>query len=386
MVQKQKSVALLIETSNAYARNLLRGVLSFIQLHESWSIYLPEQQRGALPPDWLKGWKGDGLIARIETEEIAAFVQSLNLPVVDVSAARFVPEIPFVETDDTAIANLAFEHFHERGFEHFAFCGDSEFKWSALRESAFSAAVGRAGHACHLFHSTPRWSTVFSLERERARLADWIGSLPRPAALFACYDIQAQAILDVCREQKIRVPEEIALLGVDNDELLCSLCTPPLSSVIPAAQETGREAARLLDLMMSGGSIDRLEYLMEPLGVATRQSTDVLAIDDPDIAAAVRFIRDSACEGIDVQDVLRRVPLSRRALERRFKQIIGRTPHQEIVRRRVERIRRYLIETDLTLAQIARRTGFQNEEYMSVTFRRAIGIPPGTYRRQQGKR
>ncbi|SMP66808.1 LacI family transcriptional regulator [Neorhodopirellula lusitana] len=382
-MKKQKSVALLIETSNAYARNLLGGILSYINAHESWSIDVPEQQRGAAPPDWLDNWKGDGLIVRIETERIARFVQKLNVPVVDVSAARFVPNIPFVETDDKAIAKLAFEHFQERGFEHFAFCGDSAFKWSALREASFSQAAKHAGRECHVFHAKSRTTPGFSLARERARLTRWLKSLPRPVAVFACYDIKAQQILDVCRQQDIRAPEDVAVLGVDDDELLCGLCTPPLSSVIPAAHKAGQEAARLLDSMMSGIEIDRLEHLMEPLGIATRQSTDVLAIADPDIADAVRFIRDSACEGIDVNDVLQRVALSRRVLETRFKQFVGRTPHQEIVRRRVERIRRYLLETDLTLGQIAQRTGFQNEEYMSVTFRRAMGLPPGRYRREQ---
>ncbi|MCM2372607.1 XylR family transcriptional regulator [Aporhodopirellula aestuarii] len=383
-MKKRKSVALLVETSNAYARNLLRGVLAYTRTHESWSIYLPEQQRGALPPDWLKGWKGDGLIARIETEEIARFVRKLDVPVVDVSAARFVPEIPFVETNDRSIARIAFEHFHERGFENYAYCGESHYKWSRLREEGYFQAVRDAGHECRVFSSHSDTEAGFSLSRERTRLARWLRSLPKPIALFACYDIKAQQILDICLQHEIRVPEEVALLGVDNDELLCELCTPPLSSVIPAASGAGQEAARLLELMMSGKEIDRLEYLIEPLGVTTRQSTDVLAIEDPDIAAAVRFIRDSACDGIDVHDVLERVALSRRALEKRFKEIVGRTPHQEIVRRRVEAIRRYLIDTDLTLAQIARRTGFQNEEYMSVTFRRATNVPPGRYRKERG--
>ena len=213
-------------------------------------------------------------------------------------------------------------------------------------------------------------------------MANWILSLPRPVAVFACYDIKAQQILDVCREHRIKVPEELALLGVDNDELLCDLCTPPLSSVIPAAHKTGREAARLLNLMMNDEKVDGLAHLIEPIGIATRQSTDILAIDDPEVAAAMRFIRDHSCTGINVHDVLAQLTLSRRVFERRFHEIVGRTPHQEITRRRVERIRRLLVETDLTLGQIARRTGFQNEEYMSVAFRRAMNVPPGKYRRE----
>jgi LacI family transcriptional regulator len=381
-MKKQKSVALLIETSNAYARNLLSGIVSYIRTNESWSVYLPEQHRGATPPTWLKNWKGDGLIVRIETEAIARVVRKLKMPIVDVSAARHVAGIPWVETDDGAIAELAYEHFHERGFEHFAFCGEPEFNWSNWREETFLKMTTASGRDGSVFHSKSRHKPSFSLSRERTRLANWILSLPRPVAVFACYDIKAQQILDVCREHSIKVPEELALLGVDNDELLCDLCTPPLSSVIPAAHKTGREAARLLDLMMNGEKVDGLAHLIEPIGIATRQSTDVLAIDDPEIAAAMRFIRDHSCAGINVHDVLAQLPLSRRVFEKRFHEIVGRTPHQEITRRRVERIRRLLIETDLTLSQIARRTGFQNEEYMSVTFRRAMKVPPGKFRRE----
>lgn len=381
-VKKQKSVALLIETSNAYARNLLSGIVSYIRANESWSIYLPEQQRSAGPPSWLKNWKGDGLIVRIETDAMANVVRKLKMPVVDVSAARHVPNIPWVETNDADIAKLAFEHLQERGFEHLAFCGEPDFNWSNWREQAFVRLASEAGRECRVFHAKPRDSRGFSISGERARLTKWIMSLPRPVGMFACYDIKAQQILDICREHHLKVPEELALLGVDNDELLCDLCSPPLSSVIPAAHRTGREAARLLDVLMNGGKLKEQSHLIMPIGIATRQSTDVLAIDDPDIAATVRFIRDHASDGIKVNDLLKRVPLSRRVFEKRFLEIVGRTPHQEITRRRVNRIRQLLAETDLTLAQIAQRTGFQNEEYMSVMFRRVMKVPPGQYRRE----
>ena len=381
-MNQQKSVALLIETSNAYARGLLAGIVSYMHEHLPWSIFLPEQERGATPPAWLKKWKGDGLIVRIETDTIAKAVLKLNVPIIDVSAARHVPDIPWVETDDGAIARLAAEHFLERGFEHLAYCGEPEFNWSNWREDMFSKCVSDASRSCHVFHSRSKHTRGFSMTHERRRLTTWIMSLPRPVGVFACYDIKAQQILDICREQGIRVPEELALLGVDNDELLCNLCTPPLSSIIPAANQAGREAARLLDILMNGGSVSKEANLLEPLGVATRQSTDVLAIDDTDIGAAVRYIRDHACEGINVGHVLRAVTLSRRALETRFHSIVGRTPHEEITRRRIERICQLLIDTDLTLAAIAQRTGFQNVEYMSVAFRRAMDVPPGKYRRE----
>jgi LacI family transcriptional regulator len=290
-----------------------------------------------------------------------------------------------VETNDAVIAKMAFEHFRERGFDCFAFCGESNFQWSRLRQTEFERNVKAAGYPCHTFESNTRAPGNFSPSRERMRLARWIMALPKPIDVFACYDIKAQQVLDVCRQHEIKVPGDLALLGVDNDELLCDLCTPPLSSIIPAAYQTGREAAELLDSMMKGEKVSAEARLIDPLGVATRQSTDVLAINDAEIAAAMRFIRDHCCDGINVHDVLKVAPLSRRVFESRFQAIVGRTPHQEITRRRIERVRQLLIDTDLTLTQIAQRTSFQNHEYMSVAFRREMGIPPATYRRTTKK-
>jgi LacI family transcriptional regulator len=187
----------------------------------------------------------------------------------------------------------------------------------------------------------------------------------------------------------VSVPDELAVLGVDNDELLCDLADPPLSSVIPDTRRTGYEAARLLEAMMAGERVPPVAHLVSPLGVATRQSTDVLATDDGDLSAAVRFIREHATEGIRVEDVLRAVPLSRRALEARFKQQLGRTPHQEVLRLRIERVKELLAETDLSLTAIAHRTGYAHVEYLSVAFKRETGVPPSVYRaqvRQPGRR
>ncbi len=380
-MKPRKSVALLIETSNGYARGVLEGIVSYVHEHEPWSIYLPEQDRGARPPTWLKNWRGDGLIVRIETDEIAQAVRETKLPVIDVSAARHLADIPWVETNDKEIAAIAAEHLLQRGFKHLAFCGDPAFNWSNWREQYFASATSAVCDSYHVFQSSSRHASKFSWEQEKKRLAKWMDSLPRPTGVFACYDIMAQRVLDVCRECDIKVPEELALIGVDNDHLLCSLCTPPLTSIIPDAHQTGREAAQLLDKLMSGGKVHCGGHLIDPIGIATRQSTDVLAIDDKDIAAAVRFIREHACEGINVGSVLDVVPLSRRVLESRFQSIMGRTPHEEITRQRIEKVRQLLIETDLPLSKIAERTGFRHEEYMSVAFSRVMNMPPGKYRR-----
>ena len=379
----RRSVALLIETSNSYSRGVLEGITQYVRQHERWSIFLPEQERGGRPPLWLGRWNGDGIIARIETDETAAALRKTKLPVVDVSAARHLPDIPWVETDDGAIVELGVKHLLDRGFRNLAYCGDPGFNWSNWRRDKFRLLVESAGVAASVFDSLSRNDPKYSWNREKQRLAKWLKGLPRPIGIFACYDIQAQKLLEVCRELSIAVPEEIAVLGVDNDRLLCELADPPLSSITCNTQRTGFEAAGLLDRMMNGERVDPAPVLVAPLGIQTRQSTDILAIDDPDVAMALRFIREHALEGIHVADVVRQVPLSRRVLESRFKKILGRSPHEELTRLKLDRIKELLSETDLSLSEIAKRTGFEHDEYMCVFFRKAVDIPPGQYRQTQ---
>jgi LacI family transcriptional regulator len=378
----RRSVALLIETSNAYARGLLEGIVNYLREHLGWSVWLPEQERGAAPPTWLNLWRGDGIIARIETAELARAVLKLGVPVVDVSAARHVPGIPWVETDDAAVSRLAFEHLYERGFRTLGFCGDDRFNWSRWRREHFVRLAEEAGCQCFVFPGSLRNSPRFSWKRERARLMDWVSQLPKPAGVMACYDLQAQDVLEACREQEIAVPDDVAVIGVDNDEIRCNLADPPLSSVIPDTLRTGYAAADLLARMMAGEEVPADACLIPPRGIATRRSTDVLAIDDPDLIKAWRFIREQACHGIDVQHVLKEVPLSRRALETRFLKVVGRTPHAEIMRLRIERVQTLLQETDLSLEAIARTTGFRHVEYLSVAFKRQVGLTPREFRRQ----
>jgi len=333
--------------------------------------------------NWLNSWHGDGIIARIENTKIAEAVVNSGVPAVDMSAARLAPSLPWVETDDRAIATLAAQHLVERGFQHYAFCGDDRFNWSRWREDHFQACIKDAGFVCHGYPQAKGRKKNIPWEQEQQRLSDWIRQLPKPVGVMACYDIKAQQLLDVCRTINVSVPEEVAIIGVDNDEILCNLSEPPLSSVIPNTRLTGYEAAALLDRMLAGQTVSSEAHLIKPLGIATRQSTDIQAIDDKFISDAVRFIRQHACDGINVQDVLKSVPLSRRILESRFQKIIGRSPHEEIMRIRLDRVKQLLEETDLSLIQIAERTGFQHPEYLNVTFKKQTGITPGTYRRNQ---
>ena len=383
---RRPDVALLVETSNAYARGLLRGIHAYIREHRSWSIFVGEYRRGEPAPHWLKRWHGDGIIARIENAAIAEAVVASRVPAIDVSAARHVPNLLYVETDDAAIARLAADHLLERGFQHFGYCGDPCFNWSNWREEHFHQRITQAGFDCHVYRPSRDRRGTAPWDRERADLSTWVRDLPKPAGVMACYDIRGRVVLEVCRQRGISVPDEVALIGVDNDELICDLADPPLSSVIPDTRRTGYEAARLLDLLMAGQSELPLAHLIPPLGIAVRSSTDVLATDDADVSAAVRFIRAHASEGINVEDVLRAVPLSRRVLEARFEKLLGRTPHEEITRVQMERVKELLAETDLPLSVVAHRAGYRHVEYMSVAFKRETGLPPSQYRREVRRR
>jgi LacI family transcriptional regulator len=299
------------------------------------------------------------------------------------SAARLIPSLPWFETDDAAIAQLGYEHLKERGFKRFAYCGDARFNWSNWRQEHFQRAVTADGFPCSIFKPRKQPSAddatlVDDLER-------WLLRLPKPIGLMSCYDLLGQQVLDACRRAGISAPEQVAVLGVDNDEMICELCHPPLSSIVPNTQRTGYEAAALLDMMMSGHKAQGRTHLIPPVGVVTRQSTDVLAVEDQHVAQAARFIREHACEGIKVSDVLAAVPQGRRLLESRFKKFLGRTPHDEIIRVQINRVKELLSETDLPLSVIAERTGFSHVEYLSVVFKKKTGEPPSHYRALHGK-
>ena len=376
---KSPRVAFLVETSNAYARALLRGMVAYIREHRPWSIYLAEHGRGDRPPLWLKGWDGDGIIARIENEEIARALSKVDAPIVDVSAARLLPELPWFETDDGAIARFVFDHLAERGFRHFAFCGDPRFNWSLWRGEHFVRTVSEAGFDCAVYKQQ---RLAADDEQVVSDIGAWLEKLPKPIGVMACYDLRGQQILDACRRRGIAVPDEVAVVGVDNDELLCALSDPPLSSVIPNAHKTGYDAAALLDRMMRGERVPADSHFIPPLGVAARQSSDVLAIEDTQIVSAVRYIRAHASEGIAAKDVLKLAPGSRRQFEAKFKKLIGRTPHEEVTRVRINRVKELLTNTDITLEAIAERTGFKHAEYLSVAFKREAGVSPGRFRSQ----
>lgn len=407
-----RSVLLLIETTNGYSRGLLEGVLQYVRDTGHWTVCLAEQERGRQASE-LEKWIGDGIIARIETQEIAVALRDFDLPIVDLSATQYLEGVPWTSTDDKLIAEMGFKHFAERGFRNFAFVGDSGFVWSDNRGQRFRELVEEREANFFEFQSMHRFSGKFSWDRNRIRLCEWLVQLPRPVALMASYDYLARAVLSACRELKILVPQEMAVLGVDDDHLICELTQPPLSSIIQDTRGVGYQAAMLLDSLITrqhrsdgssffrtnkkvnkGGDVDctgtqvtpRVEQLLiKPVGVAVRESTDIVAVDDPEIAAAVYEIRRNAGKNMRVEDLLKNTSISRRAFEYRFKQAVGRTPHEEIKQAQLGLIKKLLGETSLPVDAIASRVGFKHGEYMASVFRQATGQTPTQYRRNQQK-
>lgn len=375
-------VALLFEANNAYARGLLVGIGDYILSHGPWSVHYAELAATEAPPPWLRAWRGDGIVVRGENRRLARAVEKLSSPVVDLTPSRLLPDAPWVKSDDGAIAWLAAQHFLERGFRHFAFCGDDRFPWSQRRGERFGLHVRGAGRASYVF-SPKSAARQRDSDAEVDAIGAWLNSLPKPVAVFACYDNRGQQVLEACRRTGLAVPEQVAVLGVDNDEVLCALSPPPMSSITLNPRRTGWEAAALLSLMMKGESLPPTAHLIPPIGVATRQSTDILAVADPKIAGALRYIREHACAGIGVNDVLRHCPMARRALETRFRKLLGRTPHQEILRVQLNRAKELLTGTELPVWDVADRTGFE-PEYLSVVFKQNTGLAPSEYRKKYG--
>jgi LacI family transcriptional regulator len=372
-------IALPIETSNAFSRQLLHGIRDWMRAHGSWSIRLSEQGRGGRPPDWLKDWHGDGIIARIETPEIEAAVLEARVPVVNVSASGLAPDVPAVISDSAAIAGLAARELFELGLRHFGYCGEARFAWSRRHGANFVEALERLGQTCDVLELPDKGEA--GGDREEELLEDWLERLPKPVGVMACYDIRGRHVIDACRSAGLRVPEEVAVIGQHNDELLCELCDPPLSSVIPDARRVGYEAASLLDHLMRGGRAPRRVARIQPLGIATRQSTDIVAVEDPRLARAARFIRDHHGEGICVDEIARVSGLSRSLLEKKYRAAFGLPPWEHVLRLRVRSAETLLTRTNLTMAEIAERTGFGAPEYFSAAFRRLTGRPPSAMRR-----
>jgi LacI family transcriptional regulator len=374
-------VALLVDTSTTWGRRLIEGVLTHTRRHRPWQVWLRPhgQNELILPPS---GWTGDGVIARVATLAQARQLIGLGVPVVNVSAIELPgATFPRVTTDQRAAARLAVQHFLDRGFRHFGYCGLPRLAYVQRHCQAFVETLQEHGHPCSVYLGGPRKGVRPGEPAGEPRLGEWLRRLPSPVGVLT-WTLRSLDVLDACHRAGVLVPEDVAILSGAEDELLCESSSPPLSGVAGHAERIGHEAAALLDRLLQGGRPPSQPVLLPPTHVVGRQSTDTLAIDDPDLVAAIRFIRDRASEPIQIEDVLRAVPVSRRTLERGFRDTLGRTPAGEIRRVHLERAKRLLAETDMTIPDVAAASGFGSGEYLAVVFKAQTGLSPLRYRTQ----
>jgi LacI family transcriptional regulator len=384
-----KKVALLVETSRGYGRQILKGVAEYSQRYGPWSFYItPRDFYQELPR--IDRWKGDGIIARTEDAAIVKSIVRSGLPAVMLDPPakfKFSPTVKKriiqVSPDPLKIVQMAVDHLLNQGFRHFAFCGFQGRVWSDPRQQNFVRTLRERDYSCTVYQPPERQISM-RWETEQPFLSEWLKSLPKPVGIFACNDIRGRQVLDVCSLAQIAVPQDAAVLGVDNDDLFCELCNPPLSSIALNATKAGFELAGFLDqLMQSPHSAVPKYFSVEPLYVVERQSTDVLVTDDPLVAEALDFIRHEAVRPIGVADVANKIAVSRRSLEIRFRRAVGWSVHDELQRIRLNRVRRLLLETELTMEKISELSGFASSNYMAAAFRKQWTVTPLQYRKQK---
>lgn len=391
---RARRVALIVESAVAPRRMMLSGVARYIQEHEPWSVYLKPFGVEPSLARWLREWEGDGIIAAVRGQIADVLAQrssrkagQRSIPIVDVVGVLRHEQVPLVHTNDHAVGRLGAEHLLERGFRSFGFCGYAGEFWSEHRQEGFRKAIRAEGLDCDVYTMPPPGpgsGGPESWEQQQHSLAEWLRALPKPVGVMTTNDLTGQQLLEACQRLRIQVPEAVAVVGVDNDEPICRIASPPLSSVIVNDHQRGYEAAALLDRLMSGEPAPSGPVYIEPAGVLTRASTDIMAIDDAALVKGLRFLRDHACERISVDDVAREVPLSRSVLERRFRKTLGRSINAEIVRLRINRAIELLTETELELKVIARRAGFGTQSYMNAVFQAKVGKTPGSFRKAVG--
>lgn len=377
-----RRIALLMGQDLSFCREVIRGIRAYGIHKPSWSFRNGPADVQIIPS--LREWKPDGIIAELYSPAFARKLLRMERPIVD--TAFWLPnlKVRVVDVDHVAVGRLAAEHLLSLGLSHFAFFGSASAEYSMTREAGFQQRLSEAGceaNVCHREYLREAPTTI-SWKKMESQTRQWLRQLPKPVGLFVCNDVMARSIADICGQLDLHVPDEVALLGVDNDELECLLTSPPLSSIAIPAERIGYEAAKKLDQAMSKkkSAVDRL--FLPPVRVVARQSTDIMTIRDPVVVAALRYIQAHAAEGINVANVIRSVGVGRRELERKFRSLLGRSLLQEVCRARIQLAQKLLVGTDLSMPAIAKLSGFSSAHRLAIVFHRICGMPPTAYRRQ----
>jgi len=405
-------VVLFLYPQAGYDRGILQGIVRYARAHGPWIFYLAGEEPGLPLPETeavsgapistihvgegrrrmhlpdLRRWGATGIIGRLQSREIVNKALAPGVPVIamDLSVEQLAAggptsKVSEIRPDSQQAGCMAAEHLLERGLKNFGFCGYAGRAWSDRRRDGFCGRLEKAGFGCAVFQP-PKRKTPLLWQRERKPVTDWLRSLPKPVGIMACNDVRGRQVLEACTVGGMPVPDDVAVVGVDDDQLVCELSNPPLSSIVLNAEQGGYRAAELLDALMFRRRRKAQLIKVEPLWVVARQSTDVVAVEDQEVAAALRFIRENAREPISVDVVVGQLALSRRALEIRFERNLGRSIRTEIQRVRLGWVKQLLVETNMQLARVAEAAGFNSLSYLSKVFRRETGETLAQYRRR----
>jgi LacI family transcriptional regulator len=405
-------VVVLLYPYAEYDRGILQGIARYARIHGPWVFYLAGKEAGLPLPDEeaisgesrqtmhagrrvrrgplpdLRRWGTTGFIGRLQNRAITEMALAAAVPVIamDLSDEQLSGDlspatISEIQPDSYLAGRMAAEHLLERGFRNFGYCGYAGRTWSQRRQQGFGGRLGEAGFPCHIYQSARQRKSILPWQQECGEVVAWLRGLPKPLGVMTCNDVRGRQVLEACTLSELRVPYEVAVVGADDDQLLCDLSSPSLSSIAFNARQAGYRAAELLDGLMSRRLRRPQRIDVEPLWVVPRQSTDAVAVDDPEVATALRYIRENARRPIGVRDVVKQISISRRALEIRFQGCLGRSIREEIERVRLSWTKQMLLETDFTASKIADHTGFRCPSYLSKVFHRMTGVTLAQYRR-----
>ncbi len=384
MFEKRYRLNLVFNANKVYDRQVIEGIGEYLQAAQcDWDVYFEDDFCSRL--DGLKHWKGDGIIADFDNPEVEDILKGTQIPTVAVGGSyqrrEDYPQLPYVATDNAALVKSAYQHLKRKGLTEFGFYGvpaNKYHRWSSERQNAFIDQVSSDGYRPHVYEgyltSTQIWETA------QQGLENWLSDLPKPVGIVAVTDSRARHLLQICDHLNIMVPEHVAIIGIDNENMARYLNRTALSSVEQGCKQMGYEAAKILHRMLLGYQLDKSLVLVDPTGVQERQSSDYRALKDPHVIQAMHFIRHNACRGVKVAQVVDYIGLSRTNLEARFMDEMGCSMHEQLHMTKFSRACELIISTNLPFDEIARTCGYPSVQYMYTVSRKNLGMTPGEYR------
>ncbi|NWK55265.1 DNA-binding transcriptional regulator [Verrucomicrobiaceae bacterium N1E253] len=382
---KIKKIAVSVESSRAFGRGLIQGICDFAAKRDDWQLFYHESTLQMKLADWVDQHNWDGIITRITHKQDAQLLSGRGIPTVDLLGEIKHPRISTIDVDHQAVSKMALGFFLQAGFHQIAYCGYSGIYFSDKRLKAFQKEAEKHGLTVHNYsHQLSQTSSIIEREAWRENreldLTAWIKSLPKPIAIFACNDVRALDVSSACRINNIKVPEDVIILGVDNDPLICQMGVPSISSISPNLDKHGYEGAHTLQQLIDQRSSVPLHQKIPPIQIIERPSTDLIAFNKEHVANAVRYMRKHYGQSIATEQIAEEVGVSRSLLDRDFKNELGRTVSQELTRIRLGQIKYLLQHTSLTITQIATETGFMNDSTLSSFFKTQTKLSPGKFR------